>query len=402
MKTNWKKVKLGEICTVARGGSPRPISSFITEKENGLNWIKIGDAEPGSMYITSTKEKIKPEGLKKTRQVFEGDLILSNSMSFGRPYILNIDGCIHDGWLLIRDKENNFDRRYLYYFLSSSTAYSQMKKMAVGGVVNNLNSTLVKDVEVILPPLDIQKKIADALDKVDEIRRKRQEFLSKLDEFVKSTFIEWFENEESSEWRTFKIEELAKPEKGAMRTGPFGSNLLHSEFVDEGISVLGIDNAVENRFQWGKERYITEEKYKELVNYRVYPRDVIITIMGTTGRSAVVPEDIPLTINTKHLAAISLDPDKCNPYYLSYAIHSSPNILKQIQLRNRGAIMSGLNLTIIKGLELRLPPVELQNSFEELIKKIWKLEDDLVDQDNENNLFNSLMQKAFKGELEFN
>lgn len=97
------KEKLGNTLLIQRGGSPRPISNYITNDKNGLNWIKIGDCSPNSNIITSTKEKIKPEGLSKTREVFIGDLILSNSMSFGRPYILNINGCIHDGWLLLRN-----------------------------------------------------------------------------------------------------------------------------------------------------------------------------------------------------------------------------------------------------------------------------------------------------------
>ena len=93
----WEVKKIGEVCIVERGGSPRPINAFITDDENGVNWIKIGDATEGSRFITSTKEKIIPEGVRKSRMVYKGDFILSNSMSFGRPYIMGVDGCIHDG-----------------------------------------------------------------------------------------------------------------------------------------------------------------------------------------------------------------------------------------------------------------------------------------------------------------
>lgn len=99
----WEQRKLGELLRIERGGSPRPIDEYITDDLEGLNWIKIGDAPiDGSSLITSTAERIKKEGLGKTRQVFPGDLILSNSMSFGKPYILGIPGCIHDGWLVLR------------------------------------------------------------------------------------------------------------------------------------------------------------------------------------------------------------------------------------------------------------------------------------------------------------
>lgn len=151
MKEGWEIKKLGEVCVIERGGSPRPIQSYLTDDEDGVNWIKIGDATDGSKYITSTKEKIRPEGVKKSRFVHKGDFILSNSMSFGRPYILAIDGCIHDGWLVIHDKENAFDKSYLYYYLGSSSIYNEFKRLAVGGVVNNLNSELVRNVKVTIP-----------------------------------------------------------------------------------------------------------------------------------------------------------------------------------------------------------------------------------------------------------
>ena len=151
---------MGEVCSIERGGSPRPISDYITNAENGINWIKIGDAVEGSKYIMSTAEKIKPEGMKKSRFVHKGDFILSNSMSFGKPYILGVDGCIHDGWLVIHDDSNTFNKNFLYYYLGSPTIYSEFKRLAVGGVVNNLNSNLVRGVKVAIPPLELQKLFA--------------------------------------------------------------------------------------------------------------------------------------------------------------------------------------------------------------------------------------------------
>ena len=120
----WMYERLGNICSIARGGSPRPIENYLTDDENGLNWIKIGDTEQGGKYIYSTKEKIRPEGLSKTRYVCSGDFLLTNSMSFGRPYILRTNGCIHDGWLVIGGIEIAFHQDYLYYMLSSSIMYN--------------------------------------------------------------------------------------------------------------------------------------------------------------------------------------------------------------------------------------------------------------------------------------
>ena len=164
----WDVKKIGEVCIVERGGSPRPINAFITDDENGVNWIKIGDATEGSRFITSTKEKIIPEGVRKSRMVYKGDFILSNSMSFGRPYIMGVDGCIHDGWLVLRDKDNVFDKTYLYYYLGSSYVYQEFKRLAVGGVVNNLNSELVRGVRVAIPALNIQQDFASKIESIEK------------------------------------------------------------------------------------------------------------------------------------------------------------------------------------------------------------------------------------------
>jgi len=207
----WPQVKIGDVCIVERGGSPRPIDKYITNAEDGINWIKIGDADD-SMYITSTAQKIIPEGAKKSRYVQPGDFLLSNSMSFGRPYILKIDGCIHDGWLVLRDKNNLFDKRFLYYYLSAPVTYQKFKSLAVGGVVNNLNSEMVRNVEVPLPTLKEQAQIATGLDKVSNLISLRKQQLTKLDELVKARFVEMFGDSttNSKELKIVRLSEIAE------------------------------------------------------------------------------------------------------------------------------------------------------------------------------------------------
>ena len=166
---DWKQRKFGDMVIIERGGSPRPIDKFITEDENGLSWVKIGDAPEQGNYITRTKEKIKTEGLSKTREVHPGDLILSNSMSFGRPYIMAIDGCIHDGWLLIRDHEKKFDLKYLCCMLGTDMMLFQYKQMAAGSTVNNLNKELVGNTVVKYPSPAEQSKIGVYFSTLDGI-----------------------------------------------------------------------------------------------------------------------------------------------------------------------------------------------------------------------------------------
>ena len=191
MNKLWEYKKIGDVCIVERGSSPRPIDKFITNDKNGINWIKIGDTSD-SMYITETAQKIVPEGMRKSRYVKPGDFLLSNSMSFGHPYILKIDGCIHDGWLLLRDEEGIFDKRFLYYYLSSKTTYEKLKSMAVGGVVNNLNSEMVRKMQVPVLSKKKQSEIADLLDKLKKVINERKKEIQYLDELIKARFVELF------------------------------------------------------------------------------------------------------------------------------------------------------------------------------------------------------------------
>ena len=162
----WSWLRLKHASEIARGGSPRPIKEYLTDLADGINWIKIGDTEKDGMYINSTKEKIKPEGLSKSRLVHKGDFLLTNSMSYGRPYITNIDGCIHDGWLVISPIGTSYIQKFLFYLLSSGYAFSQFAGKVSGAVVKNLNSDKVADALFPLPPYNEQQRILDKLDEL--------------------------------------------------------------------------------------------------------------------------------------------------------------------------------------------------------------------------------------------
>lgn len=161
-------VKLGEVADISRGGSPRPIQDYLTSDSNGINWIKIGDVSVDAKYIERTEERIKPTGVAMSRQVKAGDFILSNSMSFGRPYILKIDGCIHDGWLAIQNYQNTFEVDYLYYLLGSDMVFAQYLENAAGSSVKNLNKEIVAKISLPSPPLSAQRRIAKRITTIDE------------------------------------------------------------------------------------------------------------------------------------------------------------------------------------------------------------------------------------------
>ena len=176
-----------EIADIARGGSPRPIEDYLTNDESGINWIKIGDTKPGSKYIVSAKEKIKAEGKNHSRYVQAGDFLLTNSMSFGRPYILKIDGCIHDGWLVFANIKNCLLQDYLYHALSSKYIYDSFSLVAAGSTVKNLKSDTVKQVLFPLPPIDEQKRILEEIERIIEIIEKLDDDKMELSQAIIQT-----------------------------------------------------------------------------------------------------------------------------------------------------------------------------------------------------------------------
>ena len=167
-RVEWKT--LGEVANVVRGASPRPIQKFVSKETGSLPWVKIGDAVIGAKYISQTSEKITLEGAKKSRKVVSGDLILSNSMSFGRPYLMKIEGYIHDGWLAITEFDKVYQSDFLYHLLSSGQIQDEMRRKAsFGGAVQNLNSSIVKELHLPVPPLEVQQKFVSILDRFDAL-----------------------------------------------------------------------------------------------------------------------------------------------------------------------------------------------------------------------------------------
>jgi type I restriction enzyme S subunit len=163
----WKT--LGKVAKVQRGASPRPIFKYTTNSFNGIPWIKIGDIPPGTKYVTETKQRITIEGAKQSRILKKGDFILSNSMSFGRPYILDIDGAIHDGWASISDFENVFNSDFLYHYLTTFQVQNYWNSRINSGSVSNLNSDIIKSLPIPIPPISEQERIVSILDKFDAL-----------------------------------------------------------------------------------------------------------------------------------------------------------------------------------------------------------------------------------------
>ena len=340
-------------------------------------------------------------GLKSTKFVFSEAHVLYGKL---RPYLAkiaapNFEGICSTDILPIRPGAH-LDRRYLLHYLRTPGMVAHAANRAVGINLPRLSPKVLEGFEIPLPPIEEQRRIAAVLDAAEALRAKRRQALAMLDSLTGAIFIDMFGVAGGDTWETLPVAELAASTKGAIRTGPFGSQLLHEEFMDDGpVAVLGIDNAVENRFSWRQRRFISAEKYEGLKRYTVGPGDVIITIMGTCGRVAIVPDDIPLAINTKHLCCITLDQDRCLPEFLWACLRFHPGVMRQLGA-TRGAVMPGLNMGIIKRAEIPVPPIEAQERFARskahVEQQVAKSTTHLSCLDD---LFVSLQQRAFRGEL---
>ena len=361
---NWKYVKIGDVCTVERGGSPRPIDKFITDDPNGINWIKIGDTDD-SMYIIKTAQKIIPEGMKKSRYVQPGDFLLSNSMSFGRPYILKIDGCIHDGWLVLRDNDGIFDKRFLYYYLSAPSTYQKFKNMAVGGVVNNLNSEMVRGVTVPVPTMEEQLNIVVTLDKVTELIAIRKEQAAKLDQLVKSRFIELFEGS------NYPFEPLDN-NVIEMFIGPFGSSLKNEVFVDEedGFCMVYEQKHAIQKTMDVPTRYVPKSKYEELKRFTILGGDIIVSCRGTIGEIFVVPNDAPMGIMHPSIMKIRLNTEKYNQKFFVFALEQ---YMDEHSAEAKGSgVKMAVSATVLGQSDFVIPPIDVQDQFAAFVEQTDK------------------------------
>src|ERR1700722_222092 len=284
---SWPLVVLDEIFEIARGGSPRPIDAYITDDPDGINWISISDASESLKYITRTKKRIRQEGASRSRAVKPGDFLLSNSMSFGKPYIMGTHGCIHDGWLVLIPRRKDVDSDFFYHLLGSQTVYREFERRAAGATVKNLNINLVKQVKVPFPPIAEQRRIAAILDQAEALRTKRRQALAKLDTLTHSLFLEMFgpSNSGASRWSSAALSDLCE-RSDDIRCGPFGTQLAKSEFQEEGVPLWGIRH-VNSGFVLKTKEFISERKATALKQYELRAGDIVMTRKETSGNCAV-------------------------------------------------------------------------------------------------------------------
>lgn len=393
-----KSCKFKEVVSLQRGSSPRPIIKYITNDENGVNWVKIGDVSKDSTVIYKTKEKITPEGAQKSRFVEIGDLILSNSMSFGRPYIMAIDGCIHDGWFVLRNYNKSFNREYLCQLLTSPAIQNQYRRLAAGGVVDNISSELVNSVQVNLPSIKEQEKIAYFFSLIDKKISLQSEKVGMLKEYKKGMMQKIFNRElrfkddsgrDYPEWEEKKLGDIANLTSS--------KRVFASDYVDEGIPFYRGKEITELK-QNKKPKdilYITEERYNDIKNKFGIPikGDLLLTAVGTLGNSYVINDDKPFYFKDGNLIWFKDIKEDVN--FLNFALTYERGKKKIIDSAI-GSTQKALTIVELNKLKFKFPSLDEQlkisSFFNNIDLKILKEEEKL---DSLNEYKKGLLQQMF-------
>ena len=396
---DWPSVALGDIFEIARGGSPRPIQNFLTEEPDGVNWVMIGDASDSSKYITHTKKRILKTGVKNSRMVYPGDFLLTNSMSFGHPYIMKTSGCIHDGWLVLSNKKGVIDQDYFYHLLGSDLIYAEFSRLASGSTVKNLNIEIVKGIKVSLPPLEEQRRIAAILDKADGVRRKRKEAIRLTEELLKSTFLEMFGY---SSDESVSIGELL--DKGVLllhKDGNHGSNYPRtSEFGIEGIPFLSANCFSDSgEMITDNVKFLSESKANKLKLGWLEHSDVLLAHNATVGRVALYDGRYKQALVGTSLTIFRPHREYLLPEFL-FGVLRSEMFQKQLAHNMEQSTRNQVPITAQRDLKIKLAPLKKQLKFKELFHHVMNISKKYESSNQESeNLFNSLLQRAFRGEL---
>jgi len=383
-----QRAPLGELCNLVKGTSP------------------ISKTLPGQYPLVTTGEE------RKTADSFQLDteavcIPLISSTGHGHASLKRVhyqSGKFALANLLVAalvKDDSTLSLKFLTRYLNF-TKDRLIVPLMTGAANMSISIDRLSTVPVEFPPLVEQERIVKLLDEGDELRKLRAQANLRTAALIPSLFHEMFGPDApgSATWQTATVAELAAAHEGSIRTGPFGSDLRHSEFVEEGVPVLGIDNVVENEFRWTKSRCIPEAKFAEMKRFIVFPADVLVTIMGTVGRCSVAPDDLPVCISTKHLCTVTLDRTKAHPRFIWGTFLHDASVKQQTRSVGNGTIMEGWNSTIIKRLRLRVPPLALQKQFATRVSEIRAVQaEQSTSRRRLENLFQSMLHRTFKGEL---
>lgn len=418
MESKWEKVRLGDICTIRRGSSPRPIVDFITDQ--GMPWVKIADAtESDSKIIKSTKQFLKEEGICKSVIVEKGDLILSNSGTAGLPKFMGITACIHDGWQVFRDL-NGITSQFLYYSLLHIRA--NLLHGAYDSTMKNLTLDMVRDSEIQLPSIAEQNAITHVLCTLDEKMELSRNINQTLDSIGEVLFKSWFVDfdpvidnalaagvqvkgfptslqiraqirervRNSEDYQPLPDEilnlfpsEFVESELGWVPKGWQVSNIgetcshiidhrgktpkkLGGDWADEGFSAISAKNIKRNQIvRPDTIRYVDKELYQQWMKVPLQPKDILMTSEAPMGEMFFLADKADYLLSQR-LYGMRADEEKTTGEFLNYWLQTA-TARADLEGRATGTTVTGIRQVELKKVAVLLPELAISNKFSELI-----------------------------------
>ena len=364
------KVKLSDVFDLQMGKTPPR-----NDREcwgDGHKWISISDIGNAGKYIDTTKEEITDIGVSKSgiKAVPKGTVIMSFKLSIGKTAITAEDMYTNEAIMAFINKgECEINTDYLYHMCKGIDWFEGTNKAVLG---LTLNKATMSEKEIEIPPLEVQLQVVAVLDKMDELIALRKEQLAKLDELVKSRFIELFGDLASPECK-WKVEKLvdACVDPDDIKCGPFGTQLNKDEYQSDGVAVWEIPQ-INSRFSTIPTHYLSENKAKQLEAYSIKPGDIAMSRKGNVGKCAVFPSDFEAGIIHSDVLRIRVDSRCALPVFMMHQLHYSGAVQHQIELVSSGAIMAGINVTKLKQILVHIPPLKLQEQFAAFVEQTDK------------------------------
>ncbi|MCY9547030.1 restriction endonuclease subunit S [Lysinibacillus xylanilyticus] len=380
---------------------------------NGVKLLNIVNLQCGEIILNNTDKYISEEeayGRYNNFLVDEGDLIIARSgtevenlekkMGFIKKEHLPL--CLNTNTIRFKSlDESILDIKYFKYFLESNYFKKQLQRLITTDSVQIIfNTSCLKEVKVLLPEINIQKRVVILLDHSEKLINKRKSQIEALDQLTKSVFFDLFGDPAITKEKYNKITLIEACEnKDDIRCGPLGTQLQAIKFTKSGIP-LWRNRHLNKNFQEPIDEFIPIEKAQKLKPFNLLSGDLVMSRKGVVGKCAIYPDDFPEGIMHSDLLRIRLNKKIVNPTYLMFQFKFSRDIEQQLLQISSGTILQGLNVNKLKEISILIPPKDLQNEFEKLINKIHAQKDILHTSLNElTNNYNSLIQMVLKEEL---
>ena len=414
--SDWESIKINDVCRIRRGASPRPIQDYIRDK--GIPWVKISDATvSNSRFINSTNEFIKEEGKEKSRFIKQGTLILSNSATPGIPKFMGIDACVHDGWLIV-DEFKNITDEFLYYTFINERV--KLLNLSNGSVFRNLKTDIVKNYGIKLPPMSEQKAIARILSTLDEKIEVNNQINKTLENMAQAIFKQWFvdfefPNEDGEPYKS-SGGEMVESELGMIPKGWEVKELVDvletleagnrpkggAGNLTEGIPSIGAENIIGlGKYDYSKEKYVTEEYFAKMNKGKVNPGDVLLYKDGAQlGRKTMFMNGFPhkkCCINS-HVFILRTN-DMLTQSYLYFWLDQDWVTQSIINL-NANSAQPGINQSKLKTLKILTPKFNYVEMFDVIIKSLLnKLFENCIENNALHKTRDALLPKLMSGEI---